>query len=335
MRLLKYLCLGAAVWVLYWGLAAWGLRSGLEGWFDAQARQGWQVSHGQLSTAGFPLRHRTRIDQPLLADPGTGAAWSADWLDLDTPALWPGALTLSFPETEQRFSVFDQSSTLTAQDMTAEMQLAPGAALTLERLVLRAQGWKILQQKATTPQWQAQDLELTLQQQSAPPRQYDLRMAITGFAPGGAFRRISQLAHDLPKQFDALQLQGTVDFDTPWDRRALEQRRPQPRQITLTLAEAKWGEMHFRASGQLQMDDQGRATGDLALQVRNWRAILDMAERSSLLPPQTRAAMERVLALFSSPAGEGEKINTTLRFQQGQMWIGPLPIGTAPPIRLR
>ncbi|WP_278923080.1 DUF2125 domain-containing protein [Pseudophaeobacter profundi] len=335
MRLLKYLCLGALVWGLYWGLAAWALRSGLESWFDAQARQGWQVSHGQLSTAGFPLRHRTRIDQPLLADPGTGAAWSADWLDLDSPAIWPGALTLSFPETQQRFSVFDQSSALTAQDMTAEMQLAPGAALTLERLELQAQVWKILQQQATMPQWQAQDLELILHQQSAQPNQYDLRMAITGFAPGGAFRRISQLANDLPKQFDALQLQGAIDFDIPWDRRALEQRRPQPRQITLDLAEAKWGEMHFKASGQLQMDDQGRATGDLALQVRNWRAILDMAERSSLLPPQTRAAIERVLALFSSPAGQGERINTTLRFQQGQMWIGPLPIGTAPPIRLR
>ncbi|WP_241525769.1 DUF2125 domain-containing protein [Pseudophaeobacter leonis] len=100
----------------------------LESWFAHQHRLGWQVSYGPLSTGGFPLRHVTGIAQPVLADPMTGAAWSADWIAFDSPALLPGAQTLRFPTTEQRFSVFDRTHTLRAQHMQAALQLAPGLA---------------------------------------------------------------------------------------------------------------------------------------------------------------------------------------------------------------
>ncbi|MEP2716009.1 DUF2125 domain-containing protein [Pseudophaeobacter sp.] len=332
MRLLKWLGLGAAVWIIYWGVAAWGLRSGLESWFGEQQRQGWQVEHGALQTSGFPSRHVTRIDQVVLADPGTGAAWSADWMEFDSPALWPGSQTLRLPATAQRFSFFDQTRTLQAQEMQAELQLAPGLALELERLALTAKDWQV--SKGTEVHWQAQDLTLVLAQQD-PATHYQLSASATGFAPSGAFRRMSQLSDTLPQRFDSLQVQASVQFDTPWDRRAIELRRPQPRAIDLQLVEAHWGEMRFKATGQLQVDERGRLTGELTLQAQNWRAILDMAERASLLPPSTRNALEQVLALFAGETGSQERLNTTLSFDQGQIWIGPLPIGTAPTLVIR
>lgn len=336
MRLLKWLSLGAAVWILYWGVAAWGLRSGLESWFAGQHRLGWQVSYGPLSTGGFPLRHVTGIAQPVLADPATGAAWSADWIAFDSPALWPGAQTLRFPTTEQRFSVFDRTHTLLAQHMQADMQLAPGLALELEHLSLTSQAWQISQD--TDVLWHAQDLAVEMRQQDL-PGQYHLRAEALGFAPGGVFRRLSQLGNQPPQRFDVLRARASVTFDRPWDRRAVEQRRPQPRKIDLEVAEATWGDMRFKATGQLQVDAQGRLTGELALRAENWREILDLAERSSLLPPSSRAVVERLLSLFASGSGGGKgggvKLNTTLRLQQGQMWIGPLPVGTAPKVLLR
>lgn len=332
MRLLKWLSLGAMVWILYWGVAAWGLRSGLESWLAQQQRQGWQVSYGPLTTGGFPLRHVTEIPQPVLADPKTGAAWSADWIAFDSPALWPGAQTLRFPASEQRFSVFDSTRTLVAQNMQADLHLAPGLALELEQLSLTAQAWQITQESDVL--WQAQDIALVMQQEDIPTH-YSLSAEARGFAPGGVFLRLSQLGNQPPQRFDALRVRANVTFDRPWDRRAVELGRPQPRQIDLQLAEAKWGDMRFKATGQLQVDALGRLTGELALQAENWRAILDLAERSSLLPPSSRATVERLLSLFARNSGQGEKLDTTLVFKQGQMWIGPLPVGTALNVVLR
>lgn len=332
MRLLKWVSLGAVVWSIYWAVAAWGLRSGFEAWFAEQTRQGWQVEHGDLQSAGFPLRHSTSIDQPLLADPGTGLAWSADWLTFNSPALWPGAQTVHFPASPQRFSFFDQSRSLVAQDMVADLQLAPGLALTLESLRLGSGSWQILEAEDTI--WLAEDLELEMKQGDQ-PEAYELSASATGFAPGGMLRRMPQLNRDLPPRFDSLQLLAQVRFDTTWDRRAIELRRPQPRQIDLELAEAQWGEMRFKATGSLQVDELGQLDGALTLRVENWRRILEIAERSSLLPPSSRAAIERVLALFSRDSGQGDKLDSTLSFQDGQLWLGPLPLGAAPRLVLR
>lgn len=341
MRLLKWLGLGAAVWILYWGLAAWGLRGGLEAWFAEQQRQGWQVSYGDISSAGFPSRHVTRLEQPLLADPGTGAAWSADWIAFDSPALWPGTQSLRFAATPQRFSLFDQTRRLTAQDMRADLHLAPGLALELEQLSLTSAAWQI--DDTTGPLWQAQDLALEMRQQD-PPDRYSLLAEAQQFSPTGLLTSGFGLPReDLPPSFDALRLRAELTFDTPWDRRAIELRRPQLRQITLDLAEAQWGEMQFQAAGALEVDETGHLDGTLTVRAENWRAILEVAERLSLLPPSTRNAVEQILALFSSAPDsadvtgktKAERINTTLRFRQGQMWAGPLPLGPAPRLILR
>ena len=336
MRLLKWLSLGAAIWIVYWGVAAWGLRSGFEAWFSEQQRQGWHVAYGPMTTSGFPMRHVTHLEQPQLADPGTGVAWSADWIEFDSPALWPGAQSLRFAPSPQRFSLFDQTRSLVAENMQAELQLAPGLALELEQLSLTSQAWQISDSSGAL--WQAQGLSLEMRQ-LAQPEHYQLSANAQGVSPSGLLRvgfgGLNLLKDDLSPQFSTLQIAAELTFDTPWDRRAIELRRPQPRKISLDLAEAQWGDMLFRSAGELVVDDLGRISGELTLRVENWRGILDLAERLSLLPPSTRTGVEKILALFSTGTGAEEKIDTTLRFQRGQIWAGPLPIGTAPRLVLR
>mgnify|MGYP000008487745 CR=1 FL=1 len=136
MRILKVLTGAALIWSLYWLAAGWGLRSGISGWFAAQEARGWQADFAGIATRGYPFRHATRIENPALADPATGAAWRADWISLDSPAVWPGRQTLRFPETAQRFSYFDQTAVLTASGLTADLSLKPGTALELASLSL-------------------------------------------------------------------------------------------------------------------------------------------------------------------------------------------------------
>ena len=58
--------------------------------FDAQQEHGWQADYAAMSTSGYPLHLITALDNPALADPATGIAWQADWLHLQSPAIWPG-----------------------------------------------------------------------------------------------------------------------------------------------------------------------------------------------------------------------------------------------------
>lgn len=332
MRLLKLLLAAALLWSLYWAVAGWGLRAGLDAWFEARRQLGWQAEYAALETGGYPWRHITRIPRPALADPGTGTAWRADWLELGSPALWPGALTLRFPQTPQRLSYLDQTAVITAQDLQAELQLAPGTALTLEALGLSAGRWQAAADGGTV--LAAATLELGMVQGET-PQIYRVQAQAEELVPGALWRRRLAAGPELPEALETLALDMTVAFDRPWDRSALEERRPQPRGIALALAEAHWGSLRLKASGDVTVDTQGLPEGRIALRAENWRGILEMAERSGVLPPALRRTAERVLGLLAQSGGNPEHLDLTLDFKGGQVMLGPLPIGPAPRLILR
>ncbi|AHD00107.1 DUF2125 domain-containing protein [Leisingera methylohalidivorans] len=327
MRLAKLLIAALMVWSLYWAAAAWGLRSGVASWFAEQERRGWQAEFSALETGGYPFRHMTRIIRPVLADPGTGAAWRADWLELASPAAWPGKLDLHFPATAQRLSYFDQTAVITAQGLQASLHLAPGAALELQELSLASAPWQIVRSGEAVLSGAALDLRMV---QSDKPEIYRVTAGAAEFAPRAAWRRLLAASSALPGRFDRLALELTVAFDAPWDRAALEQRRPQPRRIDLKLAEAHWGDLRLKAAGALTVDAQGLPEGEIALQAENWRGLVLMAERSGALAPSLRSTVERVLGLLAETSGNPQNLDITLGFSDGYVTLGPLPLGRAP-----
>lgn len=332
MRLAKLLIALAAVWSLYWAAAAWGLRTGIATWFAEQERQGWQAEFAGLETSGYPLRHLNRIQRPALADPGTGTAWRADWLELENPAAWPGRLTLRFPATAQRLSYFDRTAVITAQGLQASLNLAPGVALELEDMALVSAPWRIERSGETVLSGAALDLRMV---QTDRPESYRITAEAREFAPRAAWRRLLAASSALPERFDALALEMTVAFDKPWDRSALEQQRPQPRRITLKLAEARWGDLRLKAAGTLTVDERGLPEGEIALQAENWRGLVLMAERTGALAPSLRGTVERVLGLLAEAGGNPQHLDITLGFSDGYVTLGPLPLGHAPRLIIR
>ena len=332
-RLLKILALLALVWTGYWFAAGWGLRQGLAEWFATQAARGWQADYADIQAGGYPLRHRHRLNAPALADPGTGTAWRAAWLELDSPAIWPGRMTLRLPDSPQRLSHLDRSATLTAQAMEAALDLHPGPALELRRMALQSGPWALAE--AGAPLARADSLTLAMTQAPETPESYDLRAEATGFAPGQALRRLA--AHDagLPERFQALRLDLGLRFDRPWDRRALEERRPQPRAIALRLAELHWGPMRFRASGTLSVDATGLPSGEVTLRAENWRDMLAIAEQSGALPAGAADVAADALEMMARGQGDPTRIDATLSLRGGRIWLGLFPLAPAPRLILR
>lgn len=333
-RILVRLALIAALaWSAWWAGAAWYMRGGISAWFDARTAEGWQADYAEIATSGYPLRHVTRLAAPALADPETGVAWSADWITFDSPAAWPGRQRLSFADTPQRLSYFDDTLALSARDMRAELHLRAGLALELETLAMTAGPWLIDREDGRV--MAAEGLTLAMARADPGSALYRIELAAPDFSPGNRLRRVLASAESLPEDFDTLALSMTVLFDRPWDRRALEERRPQPRRIDLRLAEARWGALLLSAAGELDVDGDGIPTGALTVRAEDWREMLGMAERAGALPASVADQAERMLDFIARLGPSPDTIDVQLNFRGGYVALGPFPLGPAPRLILR
>ncbi len=331
-RLLNILVVLGLVWSAYWYGAGYMLRRGVSTWFAEQAGRGWQADYAEIYTSGYPLRHITTLVNPALADPATGAAWQADWLNMDSPAIWPGRQTLMFPETAQLLSYFDQTISLRAEGMSADLHLKPGRDLVVERMALTSGPWQV--EDATGEAMAADGLVLAMQGTDQ-TETYQFNIDAPQFVPGAALRRLLRPNTALPESFESLELDMTVRFDRPWDRRALEDRRPQPVEIDLRLAQAKWGALALFAAGQVTVDATGLPTGELSVKAENWRDMLAAVEGSGAVPDYAIGPAERVLNMLANMSGNPDTLDVTLGLRDGMVTLGPFPLGPAPYLYLR
>lgn len=317
----------------WWVLGAELWARSLSHWFEQQRDRGWLAEYASVETEGFPLRHVTRINAPALADPGTGAAWQGAWLTRDSPAIWPGNLTVRFADSVQRLAWLDRRASLQATGMVAQLSIAPGTALTLQNLGLTAGPWTLADDNGQTEiSAQAMTLQMAANEPSA---QYRITLAAPGFLPGDTLRTLVRAAPTLPQRFDRLEVAADVTFDTPWDRRALEQRRPQPRVLHLRRADAWWGTLRLSAAGRLDIDRDGIPTGAIELRAENWRDMLLMAEQSGALPASAAGSAERLLSFLAGLGGAPEVLEAQINFRGGVVALGPVPLGPAPRLILR
>ncbi len=331
-RLIRVLIFVAVAWSAYWFIAGYGLRSAITAWFDKQQELGWQADFSEVATAGYPTHHVTRLNNPGLADPVNGTAWSADWIEFESPAIWPGRQVLRFADTPQRLSYFDQTATVQATDLQAELQLQPGVALVLEKMALTADKWIVAGEAAAVAGGETLDL---LMEQSGQPEAYKVSARIDGFRPGMDLRDLMRSATSLPQAFETLAMDMTVTFDKPWDRSALEESRPQPVAIDLRLAEIRWGELRLFAAGELDVDAQGIPTGEIAIKAENWRDMIAMANAAGALPDQAVDPVTRALNFMAGLGGNPNALDLQLNFRDGFVALGPLPLGPAPRLILR
>ncbi|WP_424984847.1 DUF2125 domain-containing protein [Microbulbifer sp. S227A] len=331
-RVLNILVVLGLVWSAYWYGAGYLLRQGVSAWFTEQVARGWQADYSEIYTSGYPLRHITTLISPALADPATGAAWQAEWLNMDSPAIWPGRQTLAFPETAQRLSYFDQTVTLHAQGMDADLHLRPGPDLVVERMALTSGPWAV--EDARGEAMAADGLVLAMQGTDQ-PETYRFNVDAPQFVPGAALRKMLRPTAALPESFESFELDMTVRFDRPWDRRALEDRRPQPVAIDLGLAQAKWGALALFAAGQVTVDSNGVPSGELSIKAENWRDMLALAQGSGAVPDYAIGPAERVLNLLSNMSGNPDTLDVKLGLRDGMVTLGPFPLGPAPYLYLR
>ncbi len=81
-RLIVIVLVLAGLWMGYWAVGSTTLERQLSSWIDARRAEGWAADVGALEVRGFPNRFDTILTDVQFADPATGVAWQAPFLQL-------------------------------------------------------------------------------------------------------------------------------------------------------------------------------------------------------------------------------------------------------------
>lgn len=331
-RLLISIVVVGALGGIAWGVAAMVAQTAASRWLDDRQADGWVANVSDVSVSGFPLSIVTEFAGLELADPETGLAWSSpgfrfeqDVYRLDRiAAYWSADQVIATPEERLNLSSAEMFANLDVQP-TNNFALDAARGFVSELLITSTAGWDMALNEA----------DLTIEAADGAENLYAVVLAASEMQAPEAIRRRLDPAGVLPERIERLTVDTLIAFDAPWDLAAIEVGRPQPTQLQIDDMTATWGDMLFRATGDLEVTPGGVPEGDLAVRAENWRAMVELASNAGVVPERLRGTAEAMLQVLAGMNGSAENIDATLSFSNGRMFIGPLPIGPAPSLRLR
>lgn len=324
--------IAAAIWCGYWFLTATAIERGLAAWGEARRADGWVVEADAIDTSGFPYRFDTTVRGLTLADTRAGLAWftpefrfqARSHAPTHVDAIWTGEQSLATPY---------ETITLMSDQFEAALGLAPGLGLALQSSSADLAGVRLSSDRGWTAGLERGGFSTRLAETGEDAHVVTFDAA--GVMPARAFRRMLDPAGLLPERIEGLSLTATLDFDAPWDRAAIERRRPQFEAIELSRLRATWGPMDLRAAGSLTVTPDGVPEGRITVQATNWREMLSVAVSAGLLPEPFLPTAEKALGLLAAMSGRPDTIDAPLSFQKGFVSFGPFPLGPAPRLVLR
>ncbi|UYV38475.1 DUF2125 domain-containing protein [Rhodobacteraceae bacterium D3-12] len=330
-RLLVIVIIIMTCWSVYWYVAMRGAKSGFESWFEARRAAGWQAEYSALEINGFPNRIDATFDKPVLADPATGLAWEAAFLQIFALSYKPNHVIMVWPKS-QRLSTPLTHYNIASEDMRASVVMAPETSLPFERANLVAQAMAVTTKAGITT---LGGVQVAASRLEGADSEYRLSANIDGLAPALSGPLTLRTGGALPRQLEALRVDATMKFDRPWDLSTIETGRPQPTRLKLRLAEAKWGDLELAMAGAVEIGVDGHLSGRITLKARNWRDIITILRQMNAVPDTWIDPLEQGLSLAAQLSGNQETLDLPLDFKNGQMALGPIPLGPAPVIRLR
>ncbi|MEC9102250.1 MAG: DUF2125 domain-containing protein [Pseudomonadota bacterium] len=327
-RLLIVVLAAAALWSAYWLVGAQSSRSAFTTWFEDRRAEGWVAEYDDFALRGFPNRFDATWEGLSLADPDSGLAFDLPIFQLlalsyrptHVIAVGPHAIGIATPA---------DKFTLASDQLRASLRLTPDAALELERAVL--EGDNLLLSGAES----AGLSHLNLAAERLGDATYRTGINAKGLTPPMALLQEVLGTDALPDRMESLTLDATVTFDRPWDITAIETARPQPQIIDLTTLDAQWGVMKIQAKGRIEADAQGRATGTVNLQATRWQDMLTIARQSGALTDTAARMAEGVLSMAAQASGNPDRLDAEITLRDGQAYLGFIPLGPVPPLRLR
>jgi hypothetical protein len=330
-KLLALIIIAALAYSGYWYVGSRTVQNAMESWFEDRRTEGWVADYSALKTRGYPSRFDTTIRDLELADPDTSVAYSAPFLQLFALSYQPNHLIAVWPP-QQSFAAPDGKADVTSELMRASLKFKPSTALELDNVNFETEGLVVTTAEGTTLVGATQ---VAVRTTPAQVNTYDIYAQSQDVTLPDTIRTWLDPADFLPAKLGDMTIDATAGFDRAWDKRAIEDQRPQPTSLDLKLVEAGWGDITVKITGDLEIDAAGIPTGELAVKAENWQQMLGLAETAGILPGRMRPLAESMLGAVAGLSGNPNTIDAALTFKNGFVSLGPLPLGRAPKLLLR
>jgi Uncharacterized protein conserved in bacteria (DUF2125). len=132
-----------------------------------------------------------------------------------------------------------------------------------------------------------------------------------------------------PRRYEVLRLDAEAEFDRPLDRHLFDGTEPRLARLTLTGAHATWEGVDIDIAGRLTPGADGALAGDATAVIDGWRQLLAMLRDGGVITPDLQSGLEPALAAMAAGA-EGDRLEVPLSVTAGEVWLGPLWLGTLP-----
>lgn len=317
-------------WFGYWWVGSSAQETALKTWLADRAAAGWVADYDSLKVQGFPNRFDTTITDLHLADPQQGWAWSAPAFYIHALSYKPNHIIVVWPET-QKFSTPRETLTLLSENMRASVKFEPDTKLALDQTSVEMDGLTLTSTKGWTST--LKKANFATRQTDGEKFAHDIDFRAAEVTPANLFKNIVDPKNILPAVFEEMHIATTLAFDAPWDRLAIEGRKPRLKRVDLTDVSAKWGKLAFQAKGSVTLDDLGYPTGKIRIRAQNWKDMLQLGVNSGRIPADLLDPLETALGFLARMSGNPDTIDAPLSFSGRTMSLGIIPIGPAPRFR--
>jgi hypothetical protein len=337
--LLAIVLLAAAAWSGWWWWSASARQAAVENWLAERRAAGWVAEATDVRVSGFPNRVDLTAAGLALADPRAGWMWEAPFFQILAMTWQPHHFVAVWPP-EQLVATPYETLRVESARMRGSLVFVPGLALEIDRLTVEATdltlvgdaGWRAGLGRAVLATRRAGEA-------AESGAAYDLSLVVAGLALPDAWTEGLDVAALLPTRLEAAEVDATLRFDRPWDRRAVETDNPRLEAVDLRDAHMRWGRLDLRGRGALAADAQGFAEGRIDLRVRNWREALEIALSAGAIGAGVARAAEAGLGLAARLGGGRDSIDVPLVFENGRTYLAlplaPVPVGDAPRLTRR
>jgi hypothetical protein len=351
----------AGVWSGAWYYAADRAETVIAGWREREAKAGRIHTCGSQTIGGFPFRFEMRCTDPGLELKSTQPPLAVKAKDvLITARVWRPTLLTSEIAGPLTIAEPGQSATITANWKHAQTEVR-GLPTSPEQVTVKLDQPVVERVTGAEAQrlFNADRLELggrMLEGSAASNPVVEIALRLTA-AVAPALHPVTGIALDADI---AAVLRGLKDFaPKPWPARFREIQAADGR-IEIAHARVKQGETIALANGTLGFSPSGRPDGQLRLTVANLVNLLPALGLDGRSPPTASKPLDHAanrldriapglgniarqnaapaliagLTFIGQPAEiEGKRaITLPLRFNDGLVTLGPIPLGQAPPL---
>lgn len=314
----------------YWFVGRSQVESGLKAALAEIDAGEYEVNYSDLRTIGYPSRFDTTISDLEFSEPTSRFTWRAPFFQLFALSYRPNEVIAFFPP-EQEFNFDGEVLSLITRDMRASGKVSASTALALRNVTLEADNPRLRTEEGAELAMASLIAAMRLQPETS--QTYDLFLEARSIVLPEALRTLADPEGRLPPLLQNLRFEGDLNLTEPIELNNVEGKTAQIAALHVGELALSWGDIHLSAIGDLTPDAQGLLNGNITFSARNWSQLMNLMAEAGIVPEGRRMLFEAVITQIDETPHISDTLTVTITIDDGQMALGPLPLGPAPRLR--